>query len=164
MKKGLSEKLSNGIRTIKSNWQTAPEGSYVPYKEIAAYSIGGAGVYFIISIVGMISLSASSMIVGASIGIKAMDLQTMNVITTLVMLLIAPTRAMLFDNTKSKMGKLIRCLTRDATVMALFLDSTDMVARAEQIHQPVDFFCMSYQIQSHLLADPHSDILPCLLL
>lgn len=34
------------------------------------------------------------------------------------------------------MGKLIRCLTCDATVMALFLDSTDMVARAEQIHQP----------------------------
>ena len=34
------------------------------------------------------------------------------------------------------MGKLIRCLTRDATVMALFLDSTDIVARAEQIHQP----------------------------
>ena len=34
------------------------------------------------------------------------------------------------------MGKLIRCLTRDATVMALFLDSTDMVARAEGIHQP----------------------------
>ena len=105
MKKGLSEKISNGIKTIKSNWQTAPEGSYVPYKEIAAYSVGGAGVYFIISIVGMISLSASSMIVGASIGIKALDLQTMNVITTLIMLLIAPTRAMLFDNTKSKMGK-----------------------------------------------------------
>lgn len=34
------------------------------------------------------------------------------------------------------MGKLIRCLTRDATVMALFLDSTDIVARAEGIHQP----------------------------
>ena len=34
------------------------------------------------------------------------------------------------------MGKLIRCLTRDATVMALFVDSTDIVARAEQIHQP----------------------------
>lgn len=34
------------------------------------------------------------------------------------------------------MGKLIRCLTRDAAVMALFVDSTDIVARAEQIHQP----------------------------
>ncbi len=32
------------------------------------------------------------------------------------------------------MGKLIRCLTQDATVMAMFLDSKDMVARAEQIH------------------------------
>ncbi len=101
----LVGKITNGIKTVKSNWKTAPEGSYVPYKEIAAYSVGGAGVYFITAIVGMIGLSAGSMIVGASIGITAMDLQTMNVITTLIMLLIAPTRAMLFDNTKSKMGK-----------------------------------------------------------
>ena len=101
----LIGKITNGIKTVKSNWKTAPEGNYVPYKEIAAYSVGGAGVYFITAIVGMIGLSAGSMIVGASIGITAMDLQTMNVITTLIMLLIAPTRAMLFDNTKSKMGK-----------------------------------------------------------
>ncbi len=32
------------------------------------------------------------------------------------------------------MGKLIRCLTTDATVMAMVLDSTDMVAEAERIH------------------------------
>ena len=98
-------KIKQTLNTIKSNWKTAPEGSYVPYKEIAAYSVGGTGVYFITAIVGMIGLSAGSMIVGAAIGIKAMDLQTMNVITTLIMLLMAPTRAMLFDNTKSKMGK-----------------------------------------------------------
>lgn len=34
------------------------------------------------------------------------------------------------------MGKLIRCLTRDATVMAMFLDSKDIVAEAERIHKP----------------------------
>ncbi len=34
------------------------------------------------------------------------------------------------------MGKLIRCLTRDATVMAMFLDSQDIVAEAERIHKP----------------------------
>ncbi len=34
------------------------------------------------------------------------------------------------------MGKLIRCLTTDATVMAMVVDSTDIVARAEQIHAP----------------------------
>lgn len=32
------------------------------------------------------------------------------------------------------MGKLIRCLTTDATVMAMVLDSTDIVAEAERIH------------------------------
>ncbi len=99
---GKIQKLFN---TVKSNWKTPAEGNYVPYKEIVSYSVGGTGVYFITAIVGMIGLSAGSMIVGASIGIKAMDLQTMNVISTLIMLLMAPTRAMLFDNTKSKMGK-----------------------------------------------------------
>ena len=34
------------------------------------------------------------------------------------------------------MGRLIRCLTRDATVMALCLDAKDIVAEAERIHQP----------------------------
>ena len=33
------------------------------------------------------------------------------------------------------MGKLIRCLTRDGTVMAMFLDSKDIVSEAERIHQ-----------------------------
>ncbi len=98
-------KINEILTTIKNNWKQAPTGKYVSYKEIVAYSIGGAGVYFIISLVGMITLSASSMIVGASIGLKAIDLQTMNVITTLILLLIAPIRAMLFDNTRTKMGK-----------------------------------------------------------
>ncbi len=33
------------------------------------------------------------------------------------------------------MSKAIRCLTADATVMALAIDATDIVARAEQIHK-----------------------------
>ncbi len=33
------------------------------------------------------------------------------------------------------MGKAIRCLTTDATVMAIAMDATDIVARAEQIHK-----------------------------
>lgn len=34
------------------------------------------------------------------------------------------------------MSKAIRCLTTDATVMALATDTTDVVAKAEQIHHP----------------------------
>ena len=33
------------------------------------------------------------------------------------------------------MGKVIRCLTKDATVMAMVIDSTDIVAEAERIHK-----------------------------
>lgn len=33
------------------------------------------------------------------------------------------------------MSELLRCLTRDGTVMAMFLDSKDIVAEAERIHQ-----------------------------
>ena len=33
------------------------------------------------------------------------------------------------------MGKTIRCLTRDGTVMAMAMDATDVVARAETIHE-----------------------------
>ncbi|MGN0569287.1 MAG: MFS transporter [Candidatus Fimenecus sp.] len=103
--KNLPTLVKNALQTVKSNWKTAPQGKYVSYRELAAYSVGGAGVYFIISIVGMIVLNAGSMIVGASIGLKAVDLQTINVFSTLIILLFTPVRAMMFDNTRSKMGK-----------------------------------------------------------
>ncbi len=104
-KKGLPDIVKSKLKEIKSHWKNAPEGKYVSYKELVSYSVGGAGVYFIFSLVGMIALSAGSMIVGASIGIKAIDLQTMNALSVVLSLLIAPTRAMMFDNTRSKMGK-----------------------------------------------------------
>ncbi len=104
-KKNIIVLAKDKLKEIKSYWKKAPEGKYVSYKELVAYSVGGAGVYFIFSLVGMITLSAGSMIVGASIGIKAIDLQTMNAISIILSLLIAPARAMMFDNTRSKMGK-----------------------------------------------------------
>lgn len=103
--KKLPELVKNTLLTVKANWKTAPQGKYVSYRELAAYSVGGAGVYFIIAIVGMIVLNAGSMIVGASIGLKAVDLQTINVFSTLIILIFTPVRAMMFDNTRSKMGK-----------------------------------------------------------
>ncbi len=104
-KKNIVGFATDKLKEIKNYWKKAPEGKYVSYKELVAYSVGGAGVYFIFSLVGMITLSAGSMIVGASIGIKAIDLQTMNAISIVLSLLIAPARAMMFDNTRSKMGK-----------------------------------------------------------
>ena len=103
--KNIFKLLLSKLGEIKTYWKKAPEGKYVPYKEIVAYSVGGAGVYFIFSLAGMIALNAGSMIVGASIGIDAIDLQTMNALSIILSFVIAPTRAMMFDNTRSKMGK-----------------------------------------------------------
>lgn len=101
----LKAKAIGFLKEAKSQWKVPGEGKFVSYKELLSYSLGGTGVYFIVTIVGLVALSASSMLVGAAIGLKAVDLQSMNVLSTLIMLLFAPARAMLFDNTKSKMGK-----------------------------------------------------------
>lgn len=101
----LTTKAKSALQTAKSQWKVPAEGKYVPYKEMAAYSVGGAGVYFITALVGKITLDAGSMIVGPAIGLNLVDIQTMNAVVTLFMLLVTPTRAMLFDNTRSKMGK-----------------------------------------------------------
>lgn len=104
-KKKLASMVKEKLTEVKSYWKKAPDGKYIPFKEIAAYSVGGAGVYFIFSLMGLIALNAGSMLVAAGIGIDVVDLQTMNVISTVIGFLFAPARAMAFDNTRSKMGK-----------------------------------------------------------
>ncbi|MBR3817286.1 MAG: MFS transporter [Clostridia bacterium] len=98
-------KVKSFLSSAKEQWSTPAPGKYVPYKEVAAYSLCGTGVYFIISLVGQIYMKSSSMIVAGGIGIKPVDLQNLSVLTTLIVLFFAPARAMLFDNTRSKMGK-----------------------------------------------------------
>lgn len=39
--KKLGAKVKGLVSGIKTHWTTPPEGRYVPYKEIAAYSVGG---------------------------------------------------------------------------------------------------------------------------
>ena len=46
--KKLGAKVKNLVSSVKTHWTTPPEGRYVPYKEIAAYSVGGIGVKFVI--------------------------------------------------------------------------------------------------------------------
>lgn len=97
--------INSFVCDLKEHWNTPAKKKYVPYKEIAAYSVGGVGVQFVACIIGYLALNAGSMLVGASIGIKVVDMQTISVVASLIGIITAPTRAMLFDNTKSKMGK-----------------------------------------------------------
>ena len=39
----LKEQLSTLADNIKTYWRRPPEGKYMPFKEVTAYSVGGIG-------------------------------------------------------------------------------------------------------------------------
>ena len=99
------EKIKQTVSSVKEHWSTPPEGRYIPYKEILAYSVGGIGVKFVIYTVWYISLSATSLIAGSALGLKNGDLVKLNMIATIIGLFLGPIRGLIIDNTRSSKGK-----------------------------------------------------------
>ena len=105
MKSNLKQKLSNTVNTVLLHWKTPPLGKYVSYKEILAYGFGGMGVQFVIFFASQIALSATSFLVGNTIGIKPMHLQYMAVASTIIGFGITIARSYIIDSARFKMGK-----------------------------------------------------------
>jgi len=101
----LVEKAKDGLSKVKTYWKTPPLGKYVAYKEMIAYGIGGMGVQFVIAFASLIALSATSFLVGNTIGIKPMHLQYMGVVSTFIGFAITIARSYIIDNSRLKMGK-----------------------------------------------------------
>lgn len=99
------EKIKQTISSVKTHWNTPPEGRYVPYKEILAYSIGGIGVKSVIYIVYDIALSATSLLAGSALGLKNGDLVKLSLIATIICMFLGPIRGYIIDNTRSSKGK-----------------------------------------------------------
>lgn len=105
MKKVNTEKIKQGISNVKEHWSNPPEGRYVPYKEILAYSVGGIGVKSVIYIVYDIALSATSLLAGSALGLKNGDLVKLSLIATIICMFLGPIRGYIIDNTRSSKGK-----------------------------------------------------------
>lgn len=103
--KNKTVKIKEKISLIKNHWSKAPDGRYVPYKEILAYSVGGIGVKSVIYIVYDIALSATSLLAGSALGLKNGDLVKLNIIATIICMFLGPIRGYIIDNTKSSKGK-----------------------------------------------------------
>lgn len=99
------EKIKQTISSVKTHWNTPPEGRYVPYKEILAYSFGGIGVKSVIYIVYDIALSATSLLAGSALGLKNGDLVKLSLIATIICMFLGPIRGYIIDNTRSSKGK-----------------------------------------------------------
>ncbi len=98
-------KITDMISNVQTYWKTPPLGKYVSYKETIAYGVGGMGVQFAIYFFSMIALTATSFLVGNTIGIKPMDLQYMGIASTFIGFGITIARSYIIDGFKLKMGK-----------------------------------------------------------
>lgn len=104
-KSNLKEKVGTIWNNVVLHWKTPALGKYVPYKEIIAYGIGGMGVQFVIFFCWQIALSATSFLVGNTIGIKPIHLQYMAVASTIIGFGITIGRSYIIDSARFKSGK-----------------------------------------------------------
>lgn len=104
-KSNLKEKISTTWNNVVLHWKTPALGKYVSYKEIIAYGVGGMGVQFVMFFCSLIALSATSFLVGNTIGIKPMHLQYMAVASTIIGFGITIGRSYIIDSARFKSGK-----------------------------------------------------------
>lgn len=105
-KSNLKEKVSTTWNNVVLHWKTPALGKYVSYKEIIAYGVGGMGVQFVMFFCSLIALSATSFLVGNTIGIKPMHLQYMAVASTIIGFGITIGRSYIIDSARFKSGKI----------------------------------------------------------
>lgn len=124
-KTGVFSKIKGIIANVKQYWHEPAKGNYIPYKEIVSLSGAGFGVYWMLLLPNAIGLNASNFLVGASIGLKPMDLQIMLNVANLVGIPIGIFRSWFYDNHSFKGGKFLPFIRK--TGLPIVLISTIFV-------------------------------------
>lgn len=115
----LSNKVKELVSTAKQYWNTPAKGNYVPYKEIATLGAAGFGVHWTSVLPTAIGLDAGNFLVGASIGLKPLDLWIMLLVANIIGIPIAIFRGWYFDNHNMKGGKFIPFIVRSTVPIVL---------------------------------------------
>ncbi|MCR4925954.1 MAG: MFS transporter, partial [Clostridiales bacterium] len=97
------------VKTLLSNlgfyWNTPPKGKYMTYKEIAAYSGGGIGAYFLVTLGSACILGTGNTLISSTLGVDATHMYILYVISVLANIPLTGIRANIIDNTRNKAGK-----------------------------------------------------------
>ena len=115
----IISKAKSAISTVKEYWSVPPSGKNIPYKEIASLSGAGFGFYWTTLLASQIGLSASNFLVGASIGLRPMDLQIMLTIANLIGIPIGIFRSWYYDNHHIPGGKFLPFIQMSVVPMVL---------------------------------------------
>ncbi len=118
-KTSLVAKAKDIFQTAKEYWTEPPKGNYIPYKEVASLSGAGFGVHWLTLLASTIGLDASNFLVGASIGLRPMDLQVMLIVANLVGIPIGIFRSWYYDNHHLKGGKFLPFIRRTCLPIVL---------------------------------------------
>lgn len=93
------------ISDVKTYWKKPAEGRYMPFREVAAYSVGGIGAYSIFTMAQTLLLSTTNVIIGNTIGIQPMHMYIMYIISVIANVPLTMVRANMVDNVRYKTGK-----------------------------------------------------------
>ncbi len=110
--KNIVSKAKKAFNSAKKYWNVPPKGNYISYKEIANLSGAGFGVYWTTLLASTIGLNAGNFLVGASIGLKPMDLQIMLIVANFVGMPIGIFRSWYYDNHHLEGGKFLPFIKR----------------------------------------------------
>ncbi len=109
---GFKDRVTNIVNTARTYWHEPPKGNYISYKEVAFLSGAGFGAHWTLLLAAEIFLSASNYIVGASIGLKPVDLQIMLNVANLIGIPLGIFRSWYYDNHHMSGGKFLPFIRR----------------------------------------------------
>lgn len=93
------------LKDVKTHWRTPPEGKYMSFREVMAYSVGGFGAYSVFTMAQALLLSTTNVIIGNTIGIQPMHMYVMYLISVITNIPLTMVRANMVDNVKYREGK-----------------------------------------------------------
>ncbi|MDR2266833.1 MAG: MFS transporter [Christensenellaceae bacterium] len=101
----ITQKISDVFTDVRAHWKKPAPKKYIPYKEMANYSIAGIGYNLVALLTTYLGLGATNTFVGSIIGIRPTHLQTMNVVMAVIGAVFSIVRGTIVDNTKTRWGK-----------------------------------------------------------
>ena len=93
------------LKKARTYWKKAPPGRYMPFREIAAVSLGGMGVKFITNTVVTMIVSTGNVLIGNTIGIPPMHVYFMYLASVAANIPLTTLRARIVDYSHLKKGK-----------------------------------------------------------
>lgn len=99
---GKKQKVQGLVDNVRYYWNEAPKGRFMSFKEIAAYSGGGIGAYFVITLGTACLLATGNTLISSSLAVDATDMYILYVIAVLANIPLTGIRANIIDNTRNK--------------------------------------------------------------